>query len=133
IEGDRVTGVIDWANVQYAAPAFDVARTSVVQRCGPVDVPGPLGPVVTGARTLLTARYIAAYRRIDPLDESDLHYYEALHAMLLYTLGYEMALEPYEGTGNAAGAPRAVASRLAGVFEKRTGIVLARARLGEMR
>jgi len=57
-----------------------VAATLVILRLTPVEmfpVPAALRVVVASLRPIMTARYLARYRRTRALDESRLRYYEA--------------------------------------------------------
>jgi hypothetical protein len=63
---------------------YDVAATLVILRLVPVavlPVPGPLRPVVAALRAVMTARYLAAYRRARGIDRDRLPYYEAAACM----------------------------------------------------
>jgi aminoglycoside phosphotransferase (APT) family kinase protein len=78
----RVTGVIDWANVVIAAPEMDVASAVTNIATLPIKVPAALrGPLrlLIGA---LLRRYVAAYRRVRPLNEARLRYYQVFRAMI---------------------------------------------------
>ena len=80
VEGGRVTAVLDWPNTLVAEPECDVAATLVILRLTPVEVfpvPAALRVLVAVLRPIMTARYLARYRRARPLDESRLRYYEA--------------------------------------------------------
>ena len=82
--GGRVTAVLDWPNAVVAEPECDVAATLVILRLVPVavlPVPAPLRPVVAALRALMTARYLAAYRRARGIDRHRLPYYEAAACM----------------------------------------------------
>lgn len=57
-----------------------MAATLVILRLTPVEmfpVPAALRVVVAALRPIMTARYLARYRRTRALDESRLRYYEA--------------------------------------------------------
>ena len=80
----RVTAVLDWPNVVVAAPEYDVASTRMILTLTPVallPVPAVLRPVLATLRRLLTARYLAAYRGLRPLDAARLPYFEAAACM----------------------------------------------------
>jgi aminoglycoside phosphotransferase (APT) family kinase protein len=79
-EGGRVTAVLDWPNALVAEPECDVAATLVILRLTPVEVfpvPAALRLLVAALRPIMTARYLARYRRARALDRSRLRYYEA--------------------------------------------------------
>src|SRR5581483_4531242 len=74
-EGGRVSAVLDWPNTVVTDPEYDVAATLVILRLVPIallPVPAPLRPVVAAVRALMTARYLAAYRRARGLDRDRL-------------------------------------------------------------
>jgi aminoglycoside phosphotransferase (APT) family kinase protein len=79
-EGGRVTAVLDWPNALVAEPECDVAATLIILRLTPVEVfpvPAALRLLVAALRPIMTARYLARYRRARALDGSRLRYYEA--------------------------------------------------------
>lgn len=83
-EDGRVTAVLDWPNTVVAAAEYDVAATLVILRLVPVSVlsvPAAVRPVVAALRALMTARYLAAYRRARGIDRDRLPYYEAAACM----------------------------------------------------
>jgi aminoglycoside phosphotransferase (APT) family kinase protein len=83
-EGGRLTAVLDWPNTVVAEPEYDVAATLAILRLVPVavlPVPAPLRPLVAALRALMTARYLAAYRRARGLDRNRLPYFEAAACM----------------------------------------------------
>ena len=79
-QGGRVTAVLDWPNALVAEAECDVAATLVILRLTPIavlPVPAPLRPLVAVLRPIMTARYLARYRRARALDPARLAYYEA--------------------------------------------------------
>src|SRR5262249_19435652 len=83
-EGGRVTAVLDWPNTVVAAEEYDVAATLVILRLVPVavlPVPAASRPLVAALRALMTARYLATYRRARGIDRDRLPYYEAAACM----------------------------------------------------
>ena len=84
MEGGVVTGVIDWPNALVAHPAYDVASTRIILGLVPLEL-SPLPTIarvlVSAARPLLLALYLAGYRRCRPIDGGTLAYYEAAACM----------------------------------------------------
>jgi len=79
-ERGRVTAVLDWPNTLVAEPECDVAATLVILKLTPIQVlpvAAALRPLVAGLRPIMTARYLARYRRARALDRGRLAYYEA--------------------------------------------------------
>jgi aminoglycoside phosphotransferase (APT) family kinase protein len=116
----RVTAVLDWPNVLVAAPEYDVASTRVIALLTPAEilpVPAPLRPVMAALRRLLTARYLAAYRGLRPLDAARLPYFEAAACMR----GLVRV-----GEARAAGAAAAVSPLDASSFGERLAARFAR-------
>jgi len=74
VDGERVSGVLDWANAFVADPAFDVAITKVIMSLGKSNVPGPF-------RTWMMRHYYDAYVKLNPLDPDRVQYYEALRCL----------------------------------------------------
>jgi aminoglycoside phosphotransferase (APT) family kinase protein len=84
MEHGVVTGVIDWPNALVADPAYDVATTRVLLGLVPLELstlPALARVLVSAARPLLLARYLAGYRRGRPIDDPVLGYYEAAACM----------------------------------------------------
>lgn len=77
----QVTGVIDWPNVLFADPEFDVAFSRIIMTMGPIEA-GALNGVVSRVRGGLTRLYEREYRKHRPLDEQKLRYYEAFRCFL---------------------------------------------------
>ena len=84
MEDGAVTGVIDWPNTLVADPAYDVATTRIILGLVPLDLstlPVVARVVLSAARPLLLAVYLAGYRRGRPIDGRALGYYEAVACM----------------------------------------------------
>jgi len=84
MEDGVVTGVIDWPNALVADPAYDVATTRVILGLVPLELsslPAAARLLLSAARPLLLARYLARYRRGRPIDGRVLDYYEAAACM----------------------------------------------------
>ena len=125
MDGARVTGVIDWPNVVVADRECDVASTRVILGLVPVGlmgVPPALRGIVEVARRILVGRYVAGYRRRQPLDGGRLAYYEALACMrgLVRTAEARLAGGP-DASVNALDAST-FGERLAARFTRLTGV-----------
>ena len=84
MEDGVVTGVIDWPNALVADPAYDVATTRIILGLVPLELsalPALARVLLSAARPLLLARYLAGYRRGRPIDGRALGYYEAAACM----------------------------------------------------
>jgi len=85
LEGN-VTGILDWAELSIADPAWDIANT-ILRITLPYKyfVSGLLGPDVASADWEQSARaYLGAYRARHPAGSANLHYYLARQS--LYSL-----------------------------------------------
>ncbi len=118
-----MSAVLDWPNTVVTDPEYDVAATLVILRLVPIallPVPAPLRPVVAAVRALMTARYLAAYRRARGLDRDRLAYYEAAACMrgLVRTGAARVA-----GDRNPLDASR-FGARLAARFARVSGVAV---------
>jgi len=124
--GGRVTGVLDWPNVVVAPPEYDVASTLVILTVTPIallPVPALLRPVVAALRRALTARYLAVYRGLRPLDAASLPYCAAAACMR----GLVRVGEARAAGGEAAQNPLDASSfgeRLAARFARASGVAV---------
>jgi aminoglycoside phosphotransferase (APT) family kinase protein len=83
LEGDRVSGVLDWAWAKIDDPAWDVGATVALMSQGPVALPAVLQGAVRAVRRMLIARYLRAYTAARPLDPAAVRYYEALRCLAM--------------------------------------------------
>jgi len=125
VDGERVTGVLDWSGAQLGDPERDVAVTLVLTAVmGPALAEG----APAGIFEAFGDGYLQAYSRRRTLDPGRLDYYRAyrvLHAFLRGTAartpGVDPALLPRDqypwGTDGAL-------LRLVGVFRETTGVDL---------
>lgn len=67
VDGGRVTGVLDWANVRVGDRRADLARTVTLLRLPPLP-PGTPAVVQLVMRPLLEAAWRAGYRQLQPTD-----------------------------------------------------------------
>ena len=115
---DRVT-LVDWTAAYIAEPAFDLAFTTLMIREAPVEVPGPLTPVVRRAAGWLAGRVLSTYRELaEPhgivVDDERLAWHTALACTRVLT-EYE-SWGPGERPGHPfVGMARSVQSQLEAV------------------
>jgi aminoglycoside phosphotransferase (APT) family kinase protein len=81
LEGDQVSGVLDWANARIDQPAWDVGASIALLGHGPVDLPGPLLPIADLARRWMVGRFVRAYTKQRPIDIDAVRYFEATRLM----------------------------------------------------
>ena len=81
LQGDRVSGVLDWAWAKIADPAWDVGATVALISQGPVHLPAFLQGAARAVRRMLVDRYLRAYAAVRPLDLAAARYYEAMRCM----------------------------------------------------
>ncbi|HWP76227.1 MAG TPA: phosphotransferase, partial [Methylomirabilota bacterium] len=123
-ERGRVTAVLDWPNTLVAEPECDVAATLVILRLTPIEVlpvPAALRPLVALLRPLMTARYLARYRRARALDPGRLAYYEAGACMR----GLVRAAEARRSGDTNPLDASSFGERLAARFARLTGVPVA--------
>ncbi len=81
VDGESITGVIDWSLAKLADPEFDVGNTRVLLTRGPRGVPAALDGIVGLMLGNLARRYHNAYRKLRPIDEGRVRYYEAVRCL----------------------------------------------------
>ena len=117
VEGGRLSGVIDWADVTLAEPTYDIAGLRVIALYADLGVPrwarGPTNMV----RRLMVRRYMSIYRSAAPLDTRNLPYYEAIR--ILSALAFTGEDRPQ--VGNPWNAPH-IKARLVREFERVSGV-----------
>ena len=128
MQGEAVSGVIDWAMTTVADPAFDVGNTKLLLALAPLELPFILEKIGNVARPVLARRYFEAYRRRRSVDSEAVRYYEAMRCPveLVWVAERRLAdagvMEPRSGP-NPWGAARAT-NRLISHFRKISGITL---------
>jgi len=125
MEGDRVTGVLDWPHAIVADPAFDVATTLVILELVPMDISGlarPLRWLANAARPLLVGSYLRHYRRRRPLEEAKLGYYEAAACMKALVRAGQLRAAPAGKSAASALFESAYTDGALRRFRARTGI-----------
>lgn len=123
-EDGRVTAVLDWPNALVAEPECDVAATLVILRLTPIQlfpVRAALRPMVAALRPIMTARYLARYRRARSLDGTRLRYYEAAACMR----GLVRAAEARRAGATNALDASSFGGRLAARFTRLSGVPVA--------
>jgi aminoglycoside phosphotransferase (APT) family kinase protein len=78
VETGQPSGVIDWVNLRFADPAYDVGATTALLTHGPLDLPAGVRAAAAVGRRVLVAAYRRTYLRERPLERDRLGYYEAL-------------------------------------------------------
>jgi aminoglycoside phosphotransferase (APT) family kinase protein len=119
VEGGKLSGVIDWADVTLAEPTHDIAGLRVIALYADQGVPRWARPPTDLARRLMVARYMSVYRAAAPLDTRNLPYYEAIR--ILSALAFTGEDRPQ--VGNPWNAPQTKA-RLIRQFERVSGVRL---------
>jgi aminoglycoside phosphotransferase (APT) family kinase protein len=121
-----VTGVIDWSGAAIAEPAFDVGSTVANLSTVPLGGPKLLRPVMRGVITLVLRRYLAAYRRLRPIDDGAARYYQVFRcaAHRLGAARHTQAGGRGAGAHHLPGAQALINARIRSL----TGIALAAAR-----
>jgi aminoglycoside phosphotransferase (APT) family kinase protein len=116
MEGDRLSGVIDWPQAIIAEPAYDVACTRVLLRFGNMGLSGPVRWLVDLVRVLPVRRYTRFYGAVRPLDLRNMAYFECVRALSAMVFAGETP-----GPNNPWGAPHILAA-LYRRFERATGV-----------
>ncbi len=83
INGDEVTGVIDWPGAAFADPEMDVATSVILIRAGA----GELEPEVRPMIQQIIDLYLHTYTQINPLDMEKVHYHEVARSFRAFTRG----------------------------------------------
>ena len=117
MDGDRLTGVIDWANAAIAEPAYDIASLRTIALHADPGVPVAARGMATLVRRLMVRRYMSLYRAAAPLEMRILAYYEAIRILSALTFAGEQRPQ----AGNPWNAPHTVAA-LVRAFERISGL-----------
>jgi len=81
VDKGAVSGVIDWANIALADPAYDVGATIAIFSHGPVDLPSFAASLVDAVRNRIIRRFRKRYEELRPLDPDLVDYFEALRSV----------------------------------------------------
>jgi aminoglycoside phosphotransferase (APT) family kinase protein len=119
VEGEGLSGVIDWADVTLAEPTYDIAGLRVIALYADLGVPAWARGPTNMARRLMVRRYMSIYRAAAPLDMRNLPYYEAIR--ILSALAFTGEDRPQ--AGNPWIAPH-IKARLVRQFGRITGLQL---------
>jgi aminoglycoside phosphotransferase (APT) family kinase protein len=101
MDGDRLSGVLDWANVVIGEPAYDVAALRTVAFYADPGVPAWARGAANVARRLMVHRFMSVYRSAAPLQMRNLPYYEAIRILSALAVAREQrpqAGNPWSGT-----------------------------------
>lgn len=81
MDGESLSGVIDWSQAVIAEPAFDVAATRVILRFPHLGEPRWARAPLRLARAVFLRSYTRAYRNARPFDARNLGYFEAMRVL----------------------------------------------------
>ncbi|MGE5150996.1 MAG: phosphotransferase family protein, partial [Rhodospirillaceae bacterium] len=81
MDGGRVSGVIDWANVVLGEPAYDIAAVRTIAFYVDLGIPAWARGATNLARRLMVQRYMSLYRAAAPFQTRNLAYYEAIRIL----------------------------------------------------
>jgi aminoglycoside phosphotransferase (APT) family kinase protein len=80
VEGETVTGILDWSLVTIADPAFDVGGMFAAFGMAP-GFPGFVQRIATRVGGTLARRFHDAYRSLRSVDEDAVRYFSAMRAL----------------------------------------------------
>jgi aminoglycoside phosphotransferase (APT) family kinase protein len=126
VDGERVSGVIDWSIAKIAPAEYDVGSTLMIMKLGPRDVPGWLDPIIGLMTRNLARRYYATYRKLRTVDDAAARYYEALRCLqsLVWAGEHRVAVARGDDPGpNPWSAPRE-SNRLISHFRSISGVTI---------
>ena len=105
----NVTGVIDWGNVMFTHPEFDVAITYLAISIGSLNMDPETRHALRPLINSILARYLAVYREWLPLNGELLAYFGALRSAHAYAkvTGAALGIDPpyIAGDGYASQLP----------------------------
>jgi len=126
VDGDELSGVLDYSVVTVAEPALDVGFLAMSFDLVPLDLPAPLQRVAVRIARGFRRRYVDAYVRETGVDLANLRYYEALRCASELT--NVVAFRQAHAAGEHHDAPRptwdAVSDQMVEYFRERTGETL---------
>lgn len=125
----KVTGLIDWGNVMFTHPEYDVAIPHMIMSIGPIDLDGKKPPRedLRKAVEWAMAEYLAAYRTQRPLDDDLLEYYGALRAAHAYArvISANRGVDlPYTAHDAYAWRHPVLFAVIRNILEKTTGVAI---------
>ena len=83
VDGDQVTGVIDWPGIAIADPEFDIGTTMVLIRAGAAMIEPEIRPMIEAMADM----YVARYNELSPVDMDRVRYYEAMRSFRAFVRG----------------------------------------------
>jgi len=83
---DDETCVLDWELAGLAPPAFDVARTRLLLRAVPMELPRPIRPVIERLGLRIADRFERSYTARRPINPATVRWHETLHATRIIAL-----------------------------------------------
>jgi aminoglycoside phosphotransferase (APT) family kinase protein len=89
MDGDQLSGVVDWSQAIVADAAYDVACTTVLLRFGPADATGIMRVMFDRMRALPIRRYLSFYASHRQLDKTHFAYYECVRVLSALTYASE--------------------------------------------
>jgi aminoglycoside phosphotransferase (APT) family kinase protein len=116
VEDSRLTGVLDWGNITIGDPALDLGFTLSGIAAVPIEVPSVLQPLFRAAMKAGGRRYLRSYRRLLPLDDATINYYQVFGCMSQLTWA----------------ADRLLQGRKAGAFQSATGFARLISHIGSL-
>ncbi|MDA1280553.1 MAG: phosphotransferase [Chloroflexi bacterium] len=80
----KVTGIVDWGNVKFTHPEFDVAITHLTMSLGPMDMEPSQRMAIQPMIDHILEEYLRSYRNQQPISDELLGYYGALRSAHAY-------------------------------------------------
>jgi aminoglycoside phosphotransferase (APT) family kinase protein len=120
MDGDTLSGVIDWSQAIVAEPAFDVAATRVLLRFGDAHEPPWARWPARWLRRIPVRRYTSFYRAARAFDDRNVPYFECMRVLAALIVAGETAAGP----GNPWRAPHTLTA-LYRHFETISGVRVA--------
>jgi aminoglycoside phosphotransferase (APT) family kinase protein len=89
VDGEKLTGVIDWPQAIVAEPAYDVASTFVLLRFADTGLTGAVRKLFVLLRPIPVRRYLNFYRRLRPFRDVNMPYHESVRVLSALTYAGE--------------------------------------------
>jgi aminoglycoside phosphotransferase (APT) family kinase protein len=124
----KVTGLIDWGNVMFTHPEYDVAISRLIMSIGSPDWDPNTREAMQPMLDQLIAGDLAIYRAEAALDDDLIDYYAALRSAHAYmkVIGARRGIDlPYVAANGYAWALPKLFSVISNVIETNTGVKLA--------
>jgi aminoglycoside phosphotransferase (APT) family kinase protein len=94
VDGEKLTGVIDWPQAIVAEPAYDVAATRILLGFADAGLTGLNRAIFDVVRHWAVARYLDTYRQLRPFRDANMLYFEALRVLSALTYAGEHPAGP---------------------------------------